>query len=68
MLVLNRKPGESILVRAPGCEKPIKIMVTKVSGKQVGIGLDLPQGWPAVRDEIADKLWKIEGEGGDVQS
>ena len=47
MLVLTRKVGESILI---GDE--IKITVTKIGNKKVGIGIDAPRSVQVVRTEL----------------
>lgn len=51
MLVLSRKPGESVKV---GDE--VKITVLSVSGKQVRIGIEAPSDITIHREEIYNKI------------
>jgi len=47
MLILTRRPGESIYL---GDE--IKITVLSVQGKQIKIGLEVPEDMPVYREEV----------------
>lgn len=47
MLILTRRPGESIHLG-----DNIKITVLSVKGKQIKIGLDVPEDLPVYRDEL----------------
>ncbi|MFO0891469.1 MAG: carbon storage regulator [Isosphaeraceae bacterium] len=49
MLVLSRKPMQSIMI---GSE--IKITVVKVERNQVRIGIEAPQGFTILREELLD--------------
>jgi carbon storage regulator len=47
MLILTRRPGESIYLG-----DDIKITVLSVQGKQIKIGLDVPEDLPVYREEL----------------
>ncbi len=47
MLILTRRPGESIHLG-----DKIKITVLGVQGKQIKIGLEVPQDMPVYREEV----------------
>jgi carbon storage regulator len=49
MLVLNRKEGEGVII-----DDNIKIVVLKVKGRQVKIGIEAPKDTKIAREEIAD--------------
>jgi len=49
MLVLNRKEGERIII-----DDNIKIVVLKVKGRQVKIGIEAPKDTKIAREEIAE--------------
>ena len=51
MLVLSRKPGESVNI---GDE--VTITVLSISGKQVRIGIDAPSDIAVHREEIYNKI------------
>lgn len=51
MLILTRRPGESIHLG-----DNIKITVLGVQGKQIKIGLDVPQEMPVYRDEVYQRI------------
>lgn len=51
MLVLSRKPGESVTV---GDE--VRITVLSISGKQVRIGIEAPNDIAVHREEIYNKI------------
>jgi carbon storage regulator len=51
MLVLTRRPGESIHVG-----DDIKITLLSVKGKQIKIGLEVPQDMPVYREEVYLKV------------
>lgn len=50
MLVLNRKEGESLII-----DDNIKVVVLKVKGRQVKIGIQAPRDTKIAREEIANK-------------
>lgn len=50
MLVLSRKPSESILI-----SDQIRITVVKSSGKQVRLAIDAPDEVPIMRAELVDR-------------
>ena len=47
MLILTRRPGESLHVG-----DNIKITILAVQGKQIKIGLDVPEDIPVYREEV----------------
>jgi carbon storage regulator len=51
MLILSRRPGESVHVG-----DDIKITVLSVKGQQIKIGLDVPENMPVYREEIYVKV------------
>lgn len=51
MLVLSRKPGESVNI---GDE--VKVTVLSISGKQVRIGIEAPSDIAVHREEIYNKI------------
>lgn len=51
MLVLSRKPGESVTI---GDE--VRVTVLSVSGKQVRIGIEAPNDIAVHREEIYNKI------------
>jgi len=55
MLILTRRPGESIIIKTPAGEQ-ITVRVLEVKGKQVRIGTDAPDDIAIVREELLDKL------------
>jgi carbon storage regulator len=55
MLVLTRRPGESIIIELPTGER-ITVTVLGIKGNQVRIGTDAPDDVSIVREELLDKL------------
>lgn len=51
MLILTRRPGESIHLG-----DNIKITVLSVKGRQVKLGLDVPEDVPVYREELYVKV------------
>ncbi len=51
MLILTRRPGESLYVG-----EDIKIKVLSVQGKQIKLGLDVPEDTTVYREEIYLKI------------
>ena len=51
MLILSRRPGESVHV---GDE--IKITILSIKGQQIKLGLDVPEHTPVYREEIYLKV------------
>ena len=47
MLVLNRKEGEGVII-----DDNIKVVVLKVKGRQVKIGIEAPKDTKIAREEI----------------
>ncbi len=52
MLVLSRKIGEQIVLPESG----IRIIVLKVSGKRVRLGIEAPSGAPVHRAEVWQRI------------
>ena len=51
MLILSRRPGESVHVG-----DDIKITILSITGQQIKIGLDVPEHMPVYREEIYLKV------------
>lgn len=51
MLILTRRPGESLYLG-----DNIKLKVLSVQGKQIKLGLDVPQDVPVYREEVYLKI------------
>lgn len=51
MLILTRKPGESIAIG-----NNIKVTILSIAGKQVKVGIAAPDNIPVFRDEIYKKI------------
>ena len=47
MLVLSRKPGQSLILG-----EEIRVKIVEVRGQQVRIGIEAPQGISVVREEL----------------
>ena len=47
MLILSRRPGESVHVG-----DDIKITILSIKGQQIKLGLDVPEHMPVYREEI----------------
>lgn len=56
MLILTRRPGEALYIG-----ENIKVMVTRINGNQVKIGIQAPKEIGIVRDELVDDDSTIEG-------
>lgn len=61
MLILTRRPGESINVG-----ETIKLTVLGVNGNQVRIGIGAPRNVPVHREEIYERLKKLAEADGNV--
>ena len=51
MLILSRRPGESVHVG-----DDIKITILSIKGQQIKLGLDVPEHMPVYREEIYLKV------------
>jgi carbon storage regulator len=55
MLILTRRPGESIIIETPAGEQ-IQVTVLGVKGNQVRIGTDAPDDVQILREELLERL------------
>ena len=55
MLILTRRPGESIIIELPTGEL-IQVVVLGVKGNQVRIGTEAPKEIAVHREEIAQRI------------
>ena len=55
MLVITRRPGESLIIELPTGEQ-IEITVLSNTSNQVRIGTDAPADMKIVREELLEKL------------
>lgn len=53
MLVLSRKPGESIIIN-----KNIRVVYLESKGNQIRIGIEAPRDIPVFRAEIQEQIDK----------
>ena len=53
MLILTRRPGESLIIKLPTSEK-ITVTVLGVKGNQVRIGTDAPENITILREELQE--------------
>jgi carbon storage regulator len=53
MLILTRRPGESIIIELPTGEQ-ITVTVLGAKGSQVRIGTDAPAEYTILREELVD--------------
>ena len=51
MLILTRRPGETIIIELPTGEK-IQVTVLAIKGNQVSIGTNAPDDIAIVREEL----------------
>jgi len=52
MLILSRKPNESLMIEMEGLSEPIEIIVTDLNANQVRLGIQAPQGCKILRKEL----------------
>ena len=55
MLILTRRPGESIIIELPTGER-VQVTVLRAKGSQVRIGTAAPDDIAIVREELLDGL------------
>jgi len=58
MLILSRKPGESITI---GDQAEVKIMIVGTNGNQVRLGIEAEKSIPVHREEIFQKIQAEKG-------
>jgi carbon storage regulator len=63
MLILTRRPGESIKI---GDE--ISVCVMQVRGQQVSVGILAPRAVPVHREEVYARISMGKGRGGNAES
>ena len=56
MLILTRRPGESITIG-----EDVTVTVVTVNGNHVRLGINAPRSVPVVREEIHDTMSKKNG-------
>jgi len=56
MLVLRRKKGESLHIRVPGLQFPIRVCVVNVKGGVAQIGVNAPPNCGVLREEIDEEF------------
>ena len=52
MLILSRKPEESLIIEVEGMDEPIEIIITELTANQVRLGIQAPQGCKIWRKEL----------------
>jgi carbon storage regulator len=57
MLILSRKPGESIII-----DGRIKIKIMRLEGDVIKIGIEAPASIPVHRQEVYDEIQKANRE------
>ena len=55
MLILTRRPGETLIIETPGGER-ITVTVLSIKGNQVRIGTDAPDDIAIVREELLERV------------
>jgi len=55
MLILTRRPGETLIIETPAGEQ-IAVTALSVKGNQVRIGTDAPDDISIVRGELLERL------------
>jgi len=55
MLILTRRPGETLIIELPTGEQ-IEVTVLSIKGNQVRIGTAAPDDIAIVREELLDRL------------
>ena len=51
MLILTRRPGETLIIR-----DNIRVTVLDVSGNQIRLGVTAPREVPVHREEVAERI------------
>lgn len=57
MLILTRRPGESIYI---GKDKDICITYLRLKGSQIAVGISAPIDIPIVRNELVDNVANLD--------
>jgi carbon storage regulator len=59
MLVLTRKPGQSIMIG-----DGVEVQVLSIAGEKVRLGITAPRDVSIFRDEVYDRIESEQGRGG----
>ncbi|XPV75213.1 MAG: carbon storage regulator CsrA [Desulfovibrio sp.] len=62
MLILTRRPGESLYLG-----DDIKVKVLSVSGKQIKLGLEIPEDLSVYREEVYLKIKEENKQAGEMK-
>jgi carbon storage regulator len=62
MLVLTRKPGQSIMIG-----DGVEVQVLSVAGEKVRLGITAPRDVSIFRNEVYDRIASESGSGGDEE-
>ena len=60
MLILTRRPGESIRIFIPGTDKQTEFTVLGLKGNQVRTGTYAPKDFSILRDELVGRFVELE--------
>ncbi|MEN8802733.1 MAG: carbon storage regulator [Thiogranum sp.] len=55
MLILTRRPGETLIIELPTGEQ-VQVTVLGIKGNQIKIGTDAPDDIAIVREELLERL------------
>jgi len=55
MLILTRRPGETLIIELPTGEL-VEVTVLGIKGNQIKIGIDAPADIAIVREELLERL------------
>lgn len=56
MLILTRRPGETLMIDLGNDQRPIAVTVLGVKGNQVRLGIVAPKDVPVHREEIYNRI------------
>ena len=56
MLILTRRPGETLMIDLGNGQPPIAVTVLGVKGNQVRVGIVAPKDVPVHREEIYNRI------------
>jgi len=55
MLVLARRPDETLILRVPNLAEPIRVLVVGVRGSKVSLGVEAPREVTIDRSEVDER-------------